>query len=231
MRVPHWDIGDPWKTKTYKNVDLEIKVATLEDVEQLIQSPNVFPKASEGRPGFWPQQLNEYTDFRGLNYPYICIARANGNIVGRLYLDPNSNNSIKRNLHAAIIDSVVVDPEFENNGIADKLIEFAETLAKNNGVRWLEIGAVRDTAHTHSAHSRKGVDAVRSFLRKGFYKQPLYLKKGLAVHYQARDFPATFVLSRYVNGLVLYKDLEKTLALTKEQQDQLFEKLISGMPS
>ncbi len=198
---------------------------------RLTANPRVFPKSrGEKSPGFWPQQLREYTDFRGLSFPYICIALIDDKVVGRLYLDPNSNNAINRDLNAAIIDNVVVDPDHEEKGVADKLIEFAENIARQNGVRWLEIGVVKDTSTTEAAHKRKGTDSARSFIRRGFYKHPFYLKKALQIHYQARDLPNTFILTRYKNGLVMYKDLETTSVLSEQMQGKIFGKLVGGMP-
>jgi len=229
-----WNVDDIWKTTTYKGVQITCRVATAADVDELTKTPNVFPLPDSNGESFWPQQLVEYTDFRGLSFPYICIAVLDGKIVGRLYLDPNSNNAIRRNLDAAVIDSIVVDAQHEGRGIADKLIEFAESIAQKNGVSWLEIGVVRDTSDTDPSHRRKGTDSARSYIRRGFYKYPLYLKNKFELHYQARGLPkgiATFVSRRYGKALVMYKDLEQTTELDDDRRVRLFNKLVAGIPA
>lgn len=232
---PAWKINGDMEVVTHRGLKLTLRIALPDDVALLLRSPSVFPESDENGKGVWAEQLREYTDFRDLNYPYICIAISEGKIVGRLYLDPNPNNAILRDLQAAIIDNVVVDPAFEGRGVADKLLEFSENLARQNGIRWLEIGVQRARPGMEINHLRRGTDSARLYVRRGFYHHPRYLTIGLEIHYQARNFPnpgqaGTFIARRYENGLVMYKDLEDRLEISAQTQVAILNALIPGIP-
>jgi GNAT superfamily N-acetyltransferase len=233
-----WQLADPWQTKTHKGVDVLLYVASRATVDKLRYSPNVFPNPYEfpelapANPMGLSILFMSFTKFNVGACPYVCVAEVNGEIAGRLFLDRNSNNAIRRNLGAAIIDQFIVYPNFEGQGIGDKLLEFAESLARNNGIRWLEIGAMKAEDNSDGAWARRGTDALRFYIRRGYHEMPLYLTKTLYICYTTRgtELPG-LVTPRYGRALVVYKDLNSDIQMDAEAQKQLYQQLVAGIPS
>lgn len=228
LPVPEWTVPAPSNVTTHIGTDVSIAVATQQDLPSVIAATSVFPVIDPLLIEPHRQFLQVCTSFNGMAFPYICVARVNGQVAGKLFLDRNSNNAIRRNLHAAIVDSVMVAPEFEAKGIADKLLEFAELFALNNGVRWMEIGAIKERSENHV---RGGTDSLRSYVRRGYYKQPLVLEETLDVHYQYDEAQPTLLSPRYGKAIVVYKDLNTTTAFPEDDRRAVFQKLVASIPN
>lgn len=230
---PEWNINGTWSTNTYLGHKVEIRVATTEDVDTLVSTPEVFPVQPEGTPNLIPQIVAEFTDRRALYYPYICIAIAERKIVSRLFLDPNPENAVRRDLTPAIIDNLVTSSAFAGRGYADKLLEFAEKTARVNKVRWLEIGCTRE-ANPIPDNPRNGTDSLRLYLRRGYHNYPTILHNGIQIHYQARNLPdnaATMDATRYGKALIVYKDLDNGFVFGDEDRKQIHSELIAELPN
>ncbi len=256
-----WHLADPWQTKTDKGVNVLLYVASRATVDRLTESDKVFPDPYEV-PELAPDDpmglamlFRSCAKFNVGACPYVCVAEVDGEIAGRLFLDRNSNNAIRRGLGAAIIDNLTVHPDFEGQGVADKLLEFAENLARSNGIRWLETGAKKVDGKKNRAHARRGTDSLRSFIRRGFHEMPLYLARPLYICYTTRgsELPG-LVTPRYgrtvvfyqskafyisytarVSGLpevvVVYKDLNSDIRMDAKAQKQYYQELVAGIPS
>lgn len=247
LPLDEWHLDGPWQTKTHKDVDVVLYVATEADVERLIDSPAfpepyTFPELVKFHPFTLRILLNAFTSFRFGACPYLCLAEVNREIAGRLFLDRNSNNAIRRGLGAAIVDDINVHPDFEGQGVADKLLEFAENLARSNGIRWLEIGAAKVESTEDRAHARRGTDSLRSYIRRGFHEMPLYPARPLEICYPAGGQLPGLVTPRYGrygssygsgygSAVVVYKDLNSDIQMDAEVQKQLYQRLVAGIPS
>lgn len=236
---PEWNLTGDWVTTTFYKYPVTIRVATTSDTEKLLATPSVFPQCEAGQPDFTPCIVREFTDRRGLYHPYICIAIAEGEIVSRLYLDPNPDNAVCKKLNAATIDNVTTASDFEGRGYADKLLEFAENTARNNGFRWLEIGCTKEAPNTAAAHTRRGHDSLSMYLRHGFHKHASILHNPIRIYYQARALPvdpasgkspATMYAPRYGKAVVVYKDLMSAFEYSVKKRKQMFEELIAKIP-
>lgn len=227
-----WSLPAAKFVSTHKGVAITVRVALAADVNRLVASPRVFPPSSQANDVLLTPLLNAYTSFNGQSYPYVCVAELDNAIVGRLYLDRNSNNSIRRELGAAVVDNLVVDPTHEGKGIADQLLEFAESVSRNNGCHWLEIG-VRNSNETNEGHSRIGSDSFRSYLRLGYHEKPTYLSRPVPIHYIVHGVPnvASAECHRYGNTLVVYKNLDHEFAHGKSKQKQLFRDWTAEIPN
>jgi GNAT superfamily N-acetyltransferase len=212
-----WNVAKTRRMETRTGLKIRLSVASQSNLEALLASPAVF--LEDQGPGL-KELLTEFTGDHERSYPYVCIATIDQKIVAKLYLDPNWFNSMRPNLHAAIVDSVQVDKDYRDKGIGDCLLEFAEDVARDNGIQWLEIGVVKNNPAPLS-----------SYLRRGFREHALYMRNEFQIHYQVQGVPgsATMVCPRYKDGAVLvYKNLNAKVETINHKQ--LYEQLIAGIP-
>ena len=210
--------ADPWETRQVRQTDthgglrIRLSVATTADIGALLAAPEVFPEETP----FLEDLLKKLAGPHTMSYPYVCLAKFEGRIIGKLFLDPNPNNAVRRNLNAAVIDSV--SSSLENRGVADKLIEFAEDVAVRNNVRWVEIGVIKDNARP-----------LHSYIRRGFREYALYLRKEFEIHYNI-EREHTLLCPRYgESAVVVYKDLQTKVS--DFDVDEFYESLVSGLPA
>lgn len=237
--IPEWTIGGTKSVTTRDGLQLDVRIATKEDIPKLLASPEVFPKQQPGYPDVAPI-LSEYTDFRNLSYPYICVGLIDDNVVGRLYVERNPANVVlkeMRNQRIAILDSAIVAPSLRKRGIVDKLMEFAESIAIANGIHWLEIGAQRfykEVQVEDSLEATTGLESLSGSLRRGYHQFPLYMNKYMEVHYLISGLQSTIISRRYKNGIVMYKNLRdiaaEKLYKIKEEREHFCSWLIEGIP-
>lgn len=223
VSMADWSLSAPWQTSTHSGLDVLIRIAKDTDLDELLANRHIF-SGEHGETNTLKLLLTKFTSQSNQSYPYVCMAYVGCELVGKLYLDRNPENAIRRNLKAAIIDSVSVSLNWEGRGIADKLIEFAEDVAVSNGGRWIEIGATKKWLDSDKSHSRKGLDSLRSYLRRGYYKEAVYLNKQLEIHYMVSG-GGTIIAPRYGNSVVLYKDLQSNRVLGQNKLKRLFSKI------
>ncbi len=177
--IPNWEIDLVRECFTRDGRPLVIKIAkSNKDREILLKNWNeIFPD-TDSTLGV----IDQYTRKANEAYPYICFASIKGRAVGKLFLERNSNNSMRRELQAAIIDNVQVDINHEGNGICTEMLAFVEELARKNKIAWLEIGARRVEDNEDQGHLRRGLDSLRIYIKRGYTKHPVIPTRSLLIH-------------------------------------------------
>ena len=139
------------ESEKLKRADVKIEVAKIKDLKQIakLEKENILVNTMS------ESQIEECLK----NENYICFkALVDGEMVGFIML----NKSDELN-----VDSIVVNKDFRNLGIASKLIEKAETYAKENNIETLSLEVAYKNITAYLLYKKLGF--VKRRIRKNYY--------------------------------------------------------------
>lgn len=90
------------------------------------------------------------------NSGQLFVAKTNNNIIGMVNLLFTISTAIGQKV--AILEDMVVLPDFRNTGIGGKLIEHAKQFAKNEGFGRITLLTDYDNKKAHSFYKKKGFE-------------------------------------------------------------------------
>lgn len=154
----------------------------------------------------------------GADFPVICVALLDDQIIGRLHIDLNPNHRINKSVSdCGIIDNLFIERQYRGKGVADSLIEFAEDIIQSVGYRVAEIGI-----------NYAEPESLMQYIRHHFHDDPIYQKDTISFTYPHST--ASFIQThRYKDGLVFYKHFDKQCDPHNEKERDDIRREIMGL--
>ena len=175
-----------------KNHDINIRIATVKDAEQLLK---IYAPYVESTAITFEYEVPSVEEFAGRikhvlsKYPYL-VAEQDGELLGYAYV----SSFKERAAYAwAVETSIYVDQKARNKGIGGKLLHTLETILKEQGI--LNVNACiayqegEDETLTHDSvlfHRRMGYRLVGEFFQCGYkfgrWYNMVWMEKHLGPH-------------------------------------------------
>ena len=185
-----------------KNHDINIRIATVKDAEQLLK---IYAPYVETTAITFEYEVPSVEEFAGRikhvlsKYPYL-VAEQDGELLGYAYV----SSFKERAAYAwAVETSIYVDQKTRNKGIGGKLLHTLETILKEQGI--LNVNAciaypeTEDeylTKNSVEFHAHLGYRLVGEFHQCGYkfdrWYNMVWMEKHIGEHHQGQTAPKTF---------------------------------------
>jgi GNAT superfamily N-acetyltransferase len=176
--------------QTYKQVEVQVGIATEADIVSLQTAS--WNKGNNAKAQEW------FIHNLGADVPIVCVARVDGKLVGRLYVDLNADRRFNKTVPpCGIIDNVMIDPDHTAVGIGDVLIEFAEDVIKGANFVAAEIGV-----------NLNQPEALTQYIRRHFHDDAVPSDPYTFFNFQHPLWNYIHT-PRYERGVVFYKYFDK----------------------
>lgn len=185
-----------------KNHDINIRIATVKDAEQLLK---IYAPYIESTAITFEYEVPSVEEFAGRikrvlsKYPYL-VAEQDGELLGYAYV----SSFKERAAYAwAVETSIYVDQKARNKGIGGKLLHALEAILKEQGI--LNVNAciaypeAEDeylTKNSVEFHAHLGYRLVGEFHQCGYkfdrWYNMVWMEKQIGEHHQGQAAPKTF---------------------------------------
>lgn len=146
-----------------KNKKLSVSVDREEPRKHLAQLTSLYEKAYSDFPQYSYNDLEDVFDYlNGMikddNKYFLSAQKAGGKIIGFVIAEKRPGFT---DYPVGEIHEIVVDPDYQRQGLGNELFDLASELLENTGCKRLELCVGRNNSNAISFYIKKGMKKVR----------------------------------------------------------------------